>query len=145
MTLGAGLLLALRAEPVLEGVASRTQEQWKTEPPPPPEPPRLPALLEMVPVGGGVFRMGSTPTTDEEITEYTALWVEAFGGEPEEQRKQTMEWRKQEEPAHRVHLSPFSIARTPVTRGQWRAVMPDAPEEWEQDGSDTGLPATHLD
>lgn len=140
--MGLGLLLALRAEPVLEGVSPRAKAQRETQPPPPPRPP---ALLDMVRIPGGLFRVGSPPASVEELEEYAAQWAEAYGGEPGKYEQNVREWRQREEPAHRVRLSPFSIARTPVTRGQWRAVMPDTPEEWEQDGSDATLPATHVD
>jgi formylglycine-generating enzyme required for sulfatase activity/RES domain-containing protein len=54
------------------------------------------AALEMVPIPAGEFVMGS----------------------PEDEP-----WRWDDEgPQHRVHLTPFSLARTPITQAQWRQV-----------------------
>lgn len=91
------------------------------EPPPVEDP-----LLDMVPLPGGTFWMGSDRAIDP--TSY-----------------------QDEQPRHKVRLSPFLMARTPVTRGLWRRVMSDqAASEWRRtvpsqwnDGDDD-LPATHV-
>lgn len=59
---------------------------------------------EMAFVEGGTFMMGAT---DEEIASEEAY-----------------EW---EGPAHQVKLSSFKIAKTPVTQGQWKSLMPTNP------------------
>jgi len=147
--LGAAALLAWRGEPELWTAAplappSPTVPEADRVPELPPEPP-TPPLLDLVEIRGGEFLMGSPPARSEEIEEYAAEWADLFGQNVEEAREQAKDWRQREEPAHRVRVSPFALARTPLTRGQWRAVMPQAPKEWAQDGSDDRLPATHLD
>ena len=145
--LGGGL--ALRAEPLL----------WEAPPPPvagpqapsvpvpepPPPPPRLapPALLDLVALPGGDFQMGSPPATEEQIRAYAEEWAQAFDKKPEETLDDVRRWLKQEQPAQPVRLSPFWMARTPITRGQWRALMPEVPDEWGD--ADDALPATHID
>jgi len=145
---GLGLLLARRAEPVLwegGGGGREAEPEAVQDQAPPPPPPRVPPLLDLVQVPGGTFRMGSPPTTEEQIAAYARDWVEAFGGELEKRLDDARHWLEREQPAHLVCLSPFLMARVPVTRGQWRAVMPEAPEEWYKAGNDVDLPATHLD
>lgn len=144
---GLGLLLARRAEPVLweEGGGGR-----ETEPEPAPvqdqtAPPRVPPLLDLVQVPGGTFRIGSPPATEEQVAAYARDWVEALGGELEKRLDDTRRWLEGEQPAHRVHLTSFLMARVPVTRGQWRTVMPEAPEPWSKKGDDAELPATDVD
>jgi formylglycine-generating enzyme required for sulfatase activity len=89
--------------------------------------------------------MGSPPATEAEIAEYALEWSKVLGKNPKEAEQDVAGWRAREEPAHRVRISAFLMARTPLTRGQWRAVMPEAPDEWQANGSDDPLPATHLD
>jgi sulfatase modifying factor 1 len=90
--------------------------------------PALPSLgpLDMVPIPGGSFWMGSDPRTDPDAGD-------------------------DEQPRHRVSVSPFLMARTPVTRGQWRKVMAQtdvgewhrpAPDVWG--AGDDDLPATDV-
>lgn len=89
-------------------------------------PPDEDPLLTMVPLAGGVFRMGSDLQTDPQAS-------------------------SDEQPCHEVRLSPFLMARTPVTRGLWRRVMSDpgagewlrpVPSDWTS--GDEDLPATHV-
>jgi formylglycine-generating enzyme required for sulfatase activity len=131
----AGLFFAFRAKPLLwEPGDQASKEQAPAEhPAPTPAPP--PPLLDMVSIPGDIFRMGTPPVTDAQIKENAIGWSE------DDARR----WIERERPAHRVRVSPFSMARTPVTRSQWRAVMPDAPPEWEAKGADGDLPATHVD
>ncbi len=105
-----------------EELGASTEEAPPDEGPPPLEDP----LLVMVPLAGGVFLMGSDPKTDPQAG-------------------------SAEQPRHEVRLSPFLMARTPVTRGLWRRVMsdPDAgewrrpvPSDWTS--GDEDLPATHV-
>jgi sulfatase modifying factor 1 len=88
---------------------------------PPPRPP-----LDMVPLAGGKFLMGSDPSSDAHSSQ-------------------------DESPRHEVRLDAFRIGRSLVTRGQWRTVMASAAEPWRRevparwgDGDDQ-LPATDLD
>jgi len=85
-----------------------------------------PELLDMVPIPGGRFWMGSDPKADPEAG-------------------------SDEQPRHRVTVSPFLMARAPVTRGQWRQVMAETaagewrrpvPREWGT--GDDALPATDV-
>ncbi len=145
--LGLGLLLVWRAEPVLSGAVPRPPEQLKTAPAPP-QPivhSRPSPIIELVNIHGGLFNMGSPPATQEEIQEYTVEWAEFYAMKPEEAEKNIKSWRQNEEPIHQVRVSSFFMARTPVTRGQWRAVIAETPDEWEKDESDQALPATHVD
>ena len=79
-------------------------------------------MIEMVPLAGGVFRMGSDKPNDLD----------------------------NELPQRQVRLRPFLIARTPVTRDLWRQVMAAAPAPWQRPvpsewlAGDDDLPATHL-
>ena len=147
MMLGLALLLAWRAEPVLSGDLPRPSEQPTTAPPPPQpiEPPSPSPMIELVAINGGLFNMGSPPASQEEIQEYIAEWAELLGQKPVEVEESVKEWLQNEEPLHEVRVSPFFMGRTPVTRGQWRALMGETPEEWEADESDQMLPATHVD
>ncbi|WP_295431564.1 formylglycine-generating enzyme family protein [uncultured Thiodictyon sp.] len=83
-------------------------------------------MIQMVPLSGGAFWMGSDKRRDPS----------AFDDEF---------------PRRQVRLNPFLIARTPVTRGLWRQVMAAAPKPWPRpvsaDWSAGGddLPATDLD
>jgi len=101
---------------------------WPVPTPLPPPPPSVAIdpdpLITMVPLPGGRFSMGSGPSDGHAYQD--------------------------ERPRHPVRLSPFHIARTPVTRGLWRRVMQHAPESWWRavpdawrDGDDD-LPATHV-
>jgi formylglycine-generating enzyme required for sulfatase activity len=82
-------------------------------------------LLDLVPVPAATFWMGSDPATDS--------------GSYDDER-----------PRHQVRLSAFQMARTPVTRGQWRRVMADAAEPWRRPvperwtSGDDRLPATYV-
>jgi len=142
------LFLVFRAEPLLWTSTPRVEQSEPDQKPaiePTPRP-VTPSLLDMVPLPGGVFRMGSEPATDAEIREYAADWAALLGKKkPEEAEADVRSWRSREEPAHPVRVSAFSIARVPLTRGQWRALMPKAPAEWDAAGGDDELPATHVD
>jgi len=142
---GLGLVLVLRAEPLLWEARPCLQVEVAPKPPPAPSPPVPPPLLDMVPLAGGEFRMGSPPARDAEVREYAAEWAEAFGQQPDEAEANVRRWLKNEEPAHPVRVFQFHMARIPVTRGQWRALMPEAPKEWESNGDDDAQPATHVD
>jgi sulfatase modifying factor 1 len=135
---GLGLLLVLRGEPLLR--VPRAEE-----PPEPPPSPVPPPLLDMIPLADGEFRRGSAPATDAQVREYTDEWADFLGKPRDETEPQVRGWLEREQPAHRVRVFPFLMARVPVTRGQWRAVMPQAPEEWESPGDDDALPATHVE
>ncbi len=78
----------------------------------------IPGLLEMVVLPGGQFWMGSA---DEDIEAYDT-----------------------ERPRHRVTLSSFWMARTPVTRRLYQKIMRKGRSEWEQEVDDM-LPANYLD
>jgi len=80
-------------------------------------PVRVPGM-EMVPLSGGPFMMGSDPAIDKM----------ADGDE---------------QPRHEVLLSPFEIADRPVTRGLYRRVMGEGPRAWGDDPR-RDLPATDL-
>jgi len=144
-----GLVLAMRVEPILweepaaDGSGAEPEPKPKSEPVQPKRRPVRP-LLDLVEIPGGTFRMGSTPPTEEQVGAYAREWVEVLGGELEERTSQVREWLQVELPAHEVRLSPFLMARVPVTRGQWRDVMPAAPEEWGR-RRDRLQPATHVD
>ena len=81
--------------------------------------PTVATLLEMVPISGGSFMMGS-----------------------EKNDKMAYE---DEYPRHTVRLDGFELAKTPLTRGQYLAVIADenSPDEWSND-LNPELPATHL-
>ncbi len=91
--------------------------------PPPSDPDPFIALV-LLP--GGTFRMGSDPRLDSSAYD-------------------------DEQPPRLVRVSPFAIARTPVTRGLWRQVMAQAAEPWRRPVPDTWgagdetLPATGVD
>ena len=146
-----GLVLALRAKPILwEGpvaggasAASDPEPEPESEPTPF-EPRRARPLLDLIEIPGGTFRMGSSPPTEEQIAAYAREWHEALGGELEERITHVRQWLRSEQPAHAVRLSPFLMARVPITRGQWREIMTQVPEEWGQ-GGDQQEPATHVD
>ncbi len=148
---GLGLLLVWRAEPILweEETPGERAAESGSEPgldqAPPPETTRVRPLLELIPIPGGTFQMGSPAATEAQVMAFARDWAQVSGGKPEDQMQQAREWLKQEQPAHRVHLSPFLMGRVPVTRGQWRVVLPNTPTEWSQMGDDDDLPATHVD
>jgi len=126
-----GLILATRAEPILW--EERAAGGAGAEPKPSPLKRRqFRLLLDLVEIPGGTFRMGSPPPNEEQVAAYARDWVEAFGGELDEHTNQVREWLQQELPVHGVGLSPFLMARVPVTRGQWRKVMSEAPKEWDR-------------
>ncbi|WP_058557646.1 formylglycine-generating enzyme family protein [Thiohalocapsa sp. ML1] len=137
--IAAGLLLALRVEPLLDEAAPAPA------PPEPPAPPRPPPLFETIAIPAGGFRMGSEPASAEQVRRYAREWAPILGGKPEERERQVRDWLALEQPVHAVQVSAFRMARTPITRGQWLAVMPSAPDEWAADGKDAKLPATHID
>jgi formylglycine-generating enzyme required for sulfatase activity len=142
-----GLILAVRAEPILweEPAAGGSGTEPARKPKPaPPKQRRVRPLLDLVEIPGGTFRMGSPSPTEEQVAAYAREWVEALGGELEERTGQMREWLQTELPAHTVRLSPFLMARVPVTRGQWREVMPEAPAEWGR-WRGKHQPATHVD
>lgn len=148
---GLGLLMARRAEPILweeSGIGERDAEA-EAEPgrdqTPRSEPPPVPPLLDMVQIPGGTFRMGSPEATEAQVADFAGRWGEAFGSNPEEQMRGVRDWLAREQPAHRVGLSPFLMARVPVTRAQWRAILREVPREWSESGEDDDLPATHVD
>jgi len=66
-----------------------------------------PPVIEMVSVEGGVFTMGCTDGD---------CWKDG-----------------REEPAHKVQLSDFQIAKYPVTQKEWFAIMRDNPSEFQGD------------
>jgi sulfatase modifying factor 1 len=140
-----GLILATRAEPILweERAAGRAG----AEPTPKATPPKrrqIRLLLDLVEIPGGTFRMGSPPPTEEQVAAYAREWAEAGGGELEQRTSEVREWLRQELPAHRVGLSPFLMARVPITRSQWREVMTEVPEDWGGSKNEH-QPATHVD
>jgi formylglycine-generating enzyme required for sulfatase activity len=137
--IAAGLLLALRVEPLLDEAVPAPA------PPEPPAPPRPPPLFETIAIPAGSFRMGAEPASAEQVRRYARDWAEVVGGAPNEREPQFRDWLAREQPVHAVQVSAFQMARTPITRGHWRAVMPSAPAEWAADGKDGELPATHLD
>jgi formylglycine-generating enzyme required for sulfatase activity len=83
-------------------------------------------FIALVTLPGGTYRMGSDPRLDPSAYD-------------------------DEQPPRQVRVSPFAIARTPVTRGLWRQVMAQAADPWRRPvpdawgaGDDT-LPATGVD
>jgi sulfatase modifying factor 1 len=72
-------------------------------------------LLELIELPGGHFWMGADNETDPQADDNEA-------------------------PRRRIRLSPFAIARVPVTRGLYRKVMGRGPSEWN-DADDDRLPA----
>lgn len=121
LLLGAGGALAASALTVAGAVVLG----WRAEPmlpQPPPAAPHVvedvPGLLEMVELPGGEFRMGSGRFNRQ---------ADSF-----------------EKPAHQVALSPFAIARFPVTRELYRSVLEDSPPEWEGLEDNGRLPANHV-
>ncbi|AUB83513.1 formylglycine-generating enzyme family protein [Candidatus Thiodictyon syntrophicum] len=98
--------------------------------PPPPRPPVLPPvvsapcpvhdpLIEMVQLPGGSFRMGSDEARDPQAYD-------------------------DECPSREVRVSPFAMARTPITRGLYRSLVKDAPSWWRRDKDDDALPANYV-
>ena len=142
---GLGLGLALCAEPILWEAATPDPESPAAREPDPPPSPRIPPLLDLVQVPGGTFRMGSPPATEGQIAAFARDWAEALDKQPQEAIDDVRRWLEREQPAHQVRLSPFLMARVPVTRGQWWTVLSAGPEEWSQTGDDADLPATHVD
>jgi len=149
---GLGLLLARRAEPILWEEAEPGRPAPEPAPPaltrtpaPAPAPPRVRPLLDLVEVPGGTFRMGSPPADEAQVAAYARDWAQVSDRKSEELMDDARRWLAREQPPHRVRLSPFLMARVPLTRGQWRAVMPEAPPEWSKAGDDDALPATHID
>ncbi len=139
-----GFAFVWLAEPVLW----ETEPETPPAPPPPPEPPPPPPvrpLFDLVDIAAGDFRMGSAPATEAEITAYARDWAAVYGGEVEKRADDLRRWLANEQPPHRVRLSPFAIARTPLTRAQWRAVLTETPKEWSDQADDGNLPATHID
>jgi len=141
-----GLILAARAEPILweESVATPPAQPEPRTKPAPPTRRRVAPLLDLVEIPGGTFLMGSPPPSEGQAAAYAREWVEALGGELDEGTNQMRAWLQRELPAHVVSLSPFLMARVPVTRGQWREVMPQAPEEWGRRRGERE-PATDVD
>ncbi|MEM7200628.1 MAG: formylglycine-generating enzyme family protein [Planctomycetota bacterium] len=124
VALGGALVLLLG---VALPVGLLAQPRWAPREPARPEsedqqeaPAQTSAVLGLVAITGGTFRLGS-PTTEEG----------RFGDEG---------------PIDGVEVSSFWIARTPTTRRQWRMLMPQAqcPKQWASDASDDDLPATHV-
>lgn len=101
----------------------RPEPQAELEPPPPREPlrphPLQDPLIELIALPGGSFRMGS----DKELDPQT---------------------RDDELPQREVRVRAFAMARTPVTRGLYRSVMPAAPWDWGRDKGDDVLPANYV-
>jgi formylglycine-generating enzyme required for sulfatase activity len=90
------------------------------EPAPAPQPPYpvQDPLLELMMLLGGLFWMGSDPALDPQAY-------------------------SDEQPRRRVRVGAFAMARTPVTRGLYRALMQMSPSEWEGDKDDS-LPANYV-
>jgi len=133
--LGAGLL-ARYAEPVV------------VEPPAPaapaPEPPRR-SLIEAVAIPAGRFLMGSEPADDATVEGYARDWAAIVGSGVDEVIEEVRGWLADEQPPHPVQVSALQTARTALTRGQWRRLMPEAPADWATDARDAELPATQID
>lgn len=81
-----------------------------------PEPHARRTLLDMIAIMGGEFLMGSR---DVDLTA-----------------------RSYEKPQHLVRIRPFLLARTVVTRGQWKSFMPPC-AEWRLENDDE-LPANYV-
>lgn len=139
---GMALLMAWRVEPV---VAGGPVTEAAAEPPLGSAPPTVRPLLDMVAIAGGEFVMGSPPATEEELREYAGESAKKLGGDADEHMERHKTWRTREEPAHSVRVASFMMGRTPVTRGQWRAVIDEVPGAWAENGGDDNLPATHVD
>lgn len=80
-----------------------------------------PDVLDMLPVPKGTFLMGSAEDDKEGY--------------------------ENERPLHEVSIRPFSMARTEVTRGQWRRLGLPEPSEWKSENSrdsDDLLPANYV-
>jgi formylglycine-generating enzyme required for sulfatase activity len=124
LALAGAVWLTWGAEPVLETLP-RPQppappvSELKSELEPEPEPEPFTEPLEMIELPGGTFLMGSPDTDDQ-----------AYASE---------------KPQHKVTLSAFAMGRYAVTRGLYRAVMPETPSEWQQDQDDDSLPANYVD
>lgn len=79
----------------------------------------VPAILEMADIPGGTFLMGAP--RHEKYPE------------------------SQEQPRHEVMVKPFLLARSEVTREQWRALGLPEPEEWRAEREwDCDLPANYV-
>jgi len=76
-------------------------------------------LVELMALPGGTFWMGSDKALDRYAYD-------------------------DEQPRREISVSPFAIARTPVTRGLYRSVMKKSPQNWEGDKDDADLPASYL-
>jgi len=85
---------------------------------PPPHPVHDP-LIEMVQLPGGSFRMGSDKARDPQAYD-------------------------DECPSREVRISPFAMARTPITRGLYRSLVKDSPSEWARGKDDATLPANYV-
>jgi formylglycine-generating enzyme required for sulfatase activity len=115
-----GWLLAAR----LRAVARKADAQAETPQPPPagtgpePAPPSAAPLLGMLPVAAGEFLMGSAAKESDSYPN--------------------------ERPQHQIRLTPFLLARSPVTRGQYRELIKKRiPDDWQEKGGDD-LPATYI-
>ncbi|WP_295392559.1 hypothetical protein [uncultured Thiodictyon sp.] len=68
---GLGLLFVGRTEPILwEAPAPAPEPELLPNPIPPPAATRGSPLLDLVPIPGGTFRMGSPPATQAQIAEF---------------------------------------------------------------------------
>lgn len=112
----------LPRQPVVLETPEEPLEPPPEPPPPPPPQPLYPVqdpLIELMALPGGRFWMGSDQTLDPQAYD-------------------------DEFPRREVRLRPFAIARTPVTRGLYRRLMPSAPSAWKGDKEDDNLPANIL-
>jgi toxoflavin biosynthesis protein ToxD len=73
-------------------------------------------LTEMVRIEAARFRMGST---DEEVERCVEEWASRLV-DPTYSRSMFRSWIAKESPAYEVSLASFSIARFPVTNGEYR-------------------------